>query len=68
MNVISAGILLYKEPEDVQNGEPEIFLIRANHVSENVELWGIPKGRVEKDEALFLAAKREFSEENCFPT
>lgn len=63
MQNVSAGILLYRDPVDRINGEPEIFLIRANHVSNDRELWGVPKGRVEKNEKILDTAFREFQEE-----
>lgn len=63
MQNVSAGILLYRDPVDRTTGDPEIFLIRANHVSDDRELWGVPKGRVEKNERILETAFREFQEE-----
>lgn len=60
--LISAGILLYKVPDTIQE-DPQIFLVRANHVSDEKELWGVPKGRSENKETLLETARREFQEE-----
>lgn len=60
--LISAGVLLYETPKSLQD-EPLVFLVRANYVGPDKELWGIPKGRKEKDETLLMTAYREFEEE-----
>lgn len=61
MNIVSAGILLYRDSDFVN--DPEVFLIRANHVDKGRELWGVPKGRTETGETIFETAQREFFEE-----
>lgn len=61
MSIKSAGILLYRVPNDKNN--PEVFLVRANISNRNVEMWGVPKGRTELGEQLFDTATREFREE-----
>ena len=57
----SAGLLMYRNGE---NGI-EIFLCRPFSLEEpqKERLWGIPKGRIDKDEEPLDAAKREFFEE-----
>ena len=60
--VYSAGILLYK----IVNDEIYVFLAHpGGPYWENTDehSWGIPKGRLDKDEPPIAAAYREFKEE-----
>jgi predicted NUDIX family NTP pyrophosphohydrolase len=61
MAIKSCGILLYRQ--SIKTGETEVFLIRANTPNSTPELWGVPKGRMEKGERPLQTAKREFREE-----
>jgi len=57
----SAGLLMYRTGK---NGI-EVFLCKSfslNNLKKERE-WGIPKGRIDKDEEPLSAAKREFYEE-----
>ncbi|MFO7447575.1 MAG: NUDIX domain-containing protein [Ignavibacteriaceae bacterium] len=60
--VISSGLLMYS----LNNGKVKIFLVHPGgpfFTKKDDGYWGIPKGLVEKDEDLMIAAKREFEEE-----
>ncbi len=64
--VYSAGILLYRTVEDIT----EVFLAHpGGPYWEGIDehSWGIPKGRIEKDEEALAAAYREFEEEIGVP-
>ena len=54
MKEISAGAIVYTK----NNNEINYLLIQDFHNN-----WGFPKGHLENDETLFVAAKREISEE-----
>lgn len=55
----SAGILMYK----LENKIPYVFLCKPFIHKNSKKCWGIPKGKVNENELLIEAAKREFSEE-----
>lgn len=60
MKKCRAGILLYK----VEDGQIKVLLgMPGGPKYEGNTMWHIPKGKVEKGEDLFEAAKREFNEE-----
>jgi predicted NUDIX family NTP pyrophosphohydrolase len=62
INKISAGLLMYR----IKNSELELLLAHPGGPyweSKDAGYWGIPKGEVETNEALFEAAQREFFEE-----
>lgn len=59
---ISAGILLYR----VQSGGVEVLLVHPGGpfwAKKDEGAWFVPKGEVDPEEELLLAAKREFREE-----
>jgi len=56
--VVSAGIVLFRRGA---GNSIEIFLI-----SEHSGNWGVPKGRLEADETVEQAARRELKEETGF--
>ena len=62
---VSAGVILYKFDED----EYKVYLVHAGGPfnQNNPHAWGIPKGHVEENEGLQVAAKREFEEEMGIP-
>ena len=56
----SAGLLMYKR----ENGEVKVFLCKTSSRKNPFDkIWGIPKGKVDEEESLLGAAKREFFEE-----
>ena len=62
MAKISAGLLMYR----VCNGELEVLLVHPGGPfwhHKDAGAWSLPKGEVERDEDLLLAAQREFQEE-----
>lgn len=61
MALKSCGILLYRVNENTH--EYEVFLVQANVPNSFPELWGVPKGRMERGEKPLQTAKREFGEE-----
>lgn len=65
MPIQSAGILLFRH----RNGGPEVFLIHPGGpywAKKDEGAWSIPKGVVDPDENVLLAARREFQEETGF--
>jgi predicted NUDIX family NTP pyrophosphohydrolase len=58
----SAGLIMYR----VRGGKIEVLLVHPGGpfwAKKDVGAWFIPKGEVKPDEDLFVAAKREFTEE-----
>lgn len=65
MSVHSAGILLYRFVQ----GRLQVMLVHPGGplwTGRDAGAWSIPKGLAEQNEALFDAARREFSEETGF--
>lgn len=65
MSVHSAGILLYRFVQ----GRLQVMLVHPGGplwTGRDAGAWSIPKGLSEQNEALFDAARREFSEETGF--
>jgi predicted NUDIX family NTP pyrophosphohydrolase len=65
MPEVSAGILLYR----IAKGGPEVLLIHPGGpywARKDDGAWSIPKGLIDPDEPLELAARREFTEETGF--
>ena len=61
MNNVSGGVFFYAE-----NTKRFLFLLRND--DKNPGTWGIPGGKIEKDETLFEGIERECLEEiNYFP-
>jgi predicted NUDIX family NTP pyrophosphohydrolase len=58
MNVISAGILLYRYV-----GHLEVFLA---HSTNHKNIYSFPRGEIDPDESIFNCALREFEEETDF--
>lgn len=62
MNVISAGLLMYR----LKDGQLNVFLAHPGgpyNKNRDAGYWGIPKGQVESKESYFETAVREFTEE-----
>ena len=60
MQQVSAGLLMYR----VSNTLLEFFLVHpGGPFFKNKDIWGIPKGLIEKNEDLLNTAIREFTEE-----
>ncbi|MFD1003586.1 NUDIX domain-containing protein [Ohtaekwangia kribbensis] len=58
----TAGILLYR----YSNGMPEFFLVHPGGPfwsKKDIGAWSVPKGELNENEDVLLAAKREFEEE-----
>lgn len=58
----TAGILLYR----YSNGMPEFFLVHPGGPfwsRKDIGAWSVPKGELNENEDVLLAAKREFEEE-----
>jgi predicted NUDIX family NTP pyrophosphohydrolase len=61
----SAGLLMYRK----RAGVLEVFLVHPGgpfFAKKDDEVWGIPKGEIEKGEDARAAARREFEEETGF--
>jgi predicted NUDIX family NTP pyrophosphohydrolase len=66
MSRVSAGILLYRR----RDGALEVLLAHPGgpyFAARDEDIWTIPKGEVEPDEALYDVALREFEEETGHP-
>lgn len=62
---VSAGILVYR----FKASAPQVFIVHPGGplwAKKDKGVWSLPKGLVEADEDIFLAAKREFEEETGF--
>jgi 8-oxo-dGTP pyrophosphatase MutT (NUDIX family) len=59
MNNISAGVFFY-----AKNTQRFLYLLRTDN--KNPGNWGIPGGKIEKNESCFESAQREFYEEASF--
>lgn len=65
MPIQSAGILLYRR----RRSGAEVFIIHPGGpywVKKDDGAWSVPKGMVDPDEDILLAARREFHEETGF--
>jgi predicted NUDIX family NTP pyrophosphohydrolase len=63
---VSAGVLLYR----LSANGPEVFLVHPGGpfwAKRDLGAWSVPKGEVDGDEDLLVAAKREFREETGAP-
>jgi predicted NUDIX family NTP pyrophosphohydrolase len=61
----SAGLLMYRK----RAGVLEVFLVHPGgpfFAKKDDEVWGIPKGEIDKGEDALAAARREFEEETGF--
>jgi predicted NUDIX family NTP pyrophosphohydrolase len=68
MPVVSAGLLLYRRPQDQAAGL-EVLLVHPGGpywVKKEAGAWSIPKGNVEPGEDALQAACREFWEETGY--
>jgi predicted NUDIX family NTP pyrophosphohydrolase len=65
MPKVSAGLLMYRKVAGVL----EVFLVHPGgpfFAKKDLEVWGIPKGEIDKGEDALAAARREFEEETGF--